>query len=344
MYASPRRARSMSGGECRRSAKDNAACMSDRVPRSGDSTRDSELMPLTASLLLVLLCLLWGGNLVSIKISNQGVPPILAAAIRSGTAVGLLGVFARTRNHAVLLPRGARRHGLAIGLLFGLEFICLYSGLSYTPVSRGTVFLYLHPFWVALGAHLLLPNDRLTLAKSAGLLLAFIGLLAAFRSRSASLVPGYWLGDLLELAAAFFWAATTLYVKKIAGTHAITHYQTLFAQLLFSLPVLTAGWLMLERNKLIDPTLPVLVAIGYQCLIVAFFSYLLWFWMIHRFPVSRVTAFTFLAPVFGVILSGLVLRETIPPLLWGGLALIAAGIYLVNQPATNARSVTLPRS
>jgi drug/metabolite transporter (DMT)-like permease len=317
--------------------------MSDRVTNYGESERNHELIPLTASLLLVLLCLLWGGNLVSIKISNQGVPPILAAAIRSGTAAVLLWAFARTRRQAVFLPRGDLCHGAIIGALFGLEFLCLYSGLSYTPVSRGTIFLYMHPFWVALGAHLLLPNDRLTLSKSAGLLMAFIGLIAAFRSRSATLAPGFWLGDLLELAAAFFWAATTLYIKKIVGTRAITHYQTLFAQLFFSLPVLSAGWLILERSKPFNPTLPVLVAIGYQCCIVAFFSYLLWFWMIHRFPVTRLTAFTFLAPVFGVILSGLVLRESIPLQLWVGLTLIAAGIYMVNQSAKNAWSVTLPR-
>jgi len=54
--------------------------------------------------------------------------------------------------------------------------------------------------------------------------------------------------------------------------------------------------------------------------------------MIHRFPVSRLAAFTFLAPLFGVVLSGLLLHEALPLLLWVGLALVASGIYLVNRP------------
>jgi drug/metabolite transporter (DMT)-like permease len=83
----------------------------------------------------------------------------------------------------------------------------------------------MHPFWVATDAHFLIPKDRLTALKIGGLLLAFIGLFAAFRSRSATLEPGFWIGDLLELAAAFFWAATTLYIKKIAGTRDITPYR-----------------------------------------------------------------------------------------------------------------------
>ena len=141
----------------------------------------------------------------------------------------------------------------------------------------------------------------------------------------------------MELAAAVFWAATTLYIKKVVGDRAFTHYQTLFAQLFFSIPVLGAAWLLFERGKSLSLSAPVLGAFGYQCVVVAFFSYLLWFWMIHRFPVSRLAAFTFLTPMFGVILSGLVLREPVPLLLWVGLVLVGAGIYLVNRPRGGRR-------
>lgn len=193
-------------------------------------------------------------------------------------------------------------------------------------------FLYTHPLWVALGAHFLLSGDRLTVAKGGGLVLAFAGLIAIFGSRSATLGPLYWMGDLMEVAAAIFWAATTLYIKKVVEGREITHYQTLFGQLFYSIPLLTAAWFLFERGQLLSLTGPVVVAFAYQCLVVAFFSYLLWFWMIHRFPVSRLAAFTFMAPVFGVILSGLILKEPIPLLLWVGLLLVAAGIYLVNRP------------
>ena len=154
-----------------------------------------------------------------------------------------------------------------------------------------------------------------------------------FGSRSPTLGPLFWIGDLMVLAAAFFWAATTVYIKKIVETRDFTHYQTLFAQLFFSIPLLSAAWLIFEFDDPITLNTLVLGAIGYQCVIVAFLSYLLWFWMIHRFPISRLTAFTFLAPLFGVILSGLLLKEPIPLLLWLGLILVGAGIYLVNRPS-----------
>ena len=139
----------------------------------------------------------------------------------------------------------------------------------------------------------------------------------------------------MEVAAAIVWAATTIYIKKFVWNKPITHYQTLFAQLFWSIPVLAAGSLILEWGRPLILTGPVVAAIGYQTFVVAFFSYLLWFWMIHHFQVSRLAAFTFLAPMFGVIFSGLVLDESLPLLLWIGLLMIATGIYLVNrtQPA-----------
>lgn len=299
-------------------------------PQPGENSAGN--ITLTASLLLVLLCLLWGGNLVSIKISNQGIPPIMGALIRSAAAAVLLWTYARRRHEAVFMPGTDLKHGAVIGILFGLEFLFLYWGLDFTHVSRGTLFIYTHPFWVALGAHILLTDDKLTVLKGGGLALALVGLVSVFGSRSATLSPNFWIGDMMALAAAFFWAATTVYIKKVVVTRNFTHYQTLFAQLFFSIPVLFSGWLIFELDEPVSLNGLVLGAIVYQCAVVAFFSYLLWFWMIHRFPVSRLAAFTFLAPLFGVILSGLVLKEPLPLLLWLGLVLVGAGIYLVNRP------------
>jgi drug/metabolite transporter (DMT)-like permease len=289
-------------------------------------------IPLTASLILAGLCFIWGGNTVSIKISNEGIPPLMAATGRSAVAAALLWVYAQARREGVLLRGRDVWHAAIIGILFGLEFVFIYWGLAFTNVSRGIIFIYANPFWVALGAHFFLPGDRLTVPKGAGLLLAFAGLVLVFGSRSADLGPRFWIGDLMQLAAGIAWGATTLYIKKVVESRDFTHYQTMFAQLFFSIPVLGAAWFLFQRGQPLALTAPVLGAFGYQCLVVAFFSYVLWFWMIHNFPVSRLHAFTFLAPLFGVLLSGLILREAIPLPLWAGLVLVGAGIFLVNRP------------
>lgn len=255
----------------------------------------------------------------------------MAAALRSVVSGSLLWGYTRIKGRRVSFPRGQIRHAFVIGLLFGLEFLFVYWGLSYTPASRSMIFLYTHPFWVALGAHFFLRGDRLTLAKSLGLVLAFSGVVAVFRVRSSELPPLYWIGDLMALTGAVFWAATTLYVKRIAQTVCLDHYQTLFAQLAFSFPVLALGSVVFERSFTVYLTPLVIASLTYQGVVVAFASFLVWFWLIHRHAVSRLAALTFMAPLFGVILGGLVLDEPITGFVWIGLVCVAGGIYLVNR-------------
>jgi drug/metabolite transporter (DMT)-like permease len=296
----------------------------------------SRHIPLTGVLVLVLLSLLWGGNMVSIKVSNQGIPPILAAALRSVAASCLLWFYAMTQTQQVFLRGKDLGHGIAIGFLFGLEFLLLYWGIAFTDASRAIIFLYTHPLWVALGAHFLLAHERLNWIKSVGLCLAFAGLISVFASRSTTLGPLHYVGDLMEVGAGVLWAATTLYIKRFIWERPITHFQTLFAQLFFSIPILVGGSLLLEYGKSVTLSVPVVSAIAYQTFVVAFFSYLVWFWMIHRYPVSRLAAFTFLAPLFGVILSGILLKEHLTFQLWVGFVLVSVGIYLVNRPEPQA--------
>jgi drug/metabolite transporter (DMT)-like permease len=286
---------------------------------------------LAAGLLLLLVCAIWGGNAVSIKFSNQGIPPLLAATIRSAAAGFLVLLWAKFKGHGVFFPRGARRHGVMIGLLFGLDFLFLYWSVSFTTASRATIFLYSHPFWVALGAHFFVDQDRLHPGKAAGLILAFAGLWMVFRIQSPLLPENNWIGDVMGLAAAVFWAATTLYIKRISQTVTLNHYQTLFSQLVFAIPVLLGGSLLFEHDYTIVPAAQVVWAMAYQIVVVAFFSYTLWFWMIHNFAVSGLTAFTFLAPVFGVVFGAVILSEPVGMRVWFGLALVCCGIYLVNR-------------
>ncbi len=270
--------------------------------------------------------------MVSIKFSNAGIPPMVAATFRSAVAALCLWVFASRRGKSVWLARQDLRYGFIIGLLFGLDFLFLYWGTVFTVASRAIIFLYSHSIWAALGAHFFLKDDRLTPFKTAGLVLAFGGVILVFGVRPAGLPRLYWLGDLMEVAAALFWAATTVYIKKAAAVRPIDHYQTLFSQLLFSLPVLVLGWLLLDLGKPLVLTPPVLAALTYQCLLVAFFSYVLWFWMIHTYPVTRLAAFIFLAPLFGVLLGGIFMGDPLPVQLWVGLGCVGGGIYLVNKP------------
>jgi drug/metabolite transporter (DMT)-like permease len=280
----------------------------------------------------------WGGNYAAIKIGAKGVAPLFMAFIRSAVASLCLLLWMRIKRIPVFPERKLFWHGLVVGLLFGAEFGCIYLGLNYTLASRSYVFVYTHPFLVAVGAHFFLRGDRLTFWKVAGLSLAFLGVVILFPNgwgkNTLSTLPG----DLLVLTAAVFWASTTLYVKRFLTEKAVP-LQTLFYQLAFSVPLLLPLSMVLEDKIWYGFTLTVGISLAYQCIINAFLSLLVWFELIHRYPVSLLAAFTFFTPLFGVFLSGaLLLGEMMNPTLIVSLILVSFGIILVNWSPAHDRN------
>lgn len=290
----------------------------------------------TAAVILLLCCACWGLNQIAIKIANAGISPVLQAGLRStGAALLLLG-WCRLRRIPLFDRDGTLPWGIAAGLLFAVEFLLVYWGLSYTTASRGVVFLYTSPFVVALGAHVFVPDDRLSRVKLLGLCAAFAGLLLAFADSLRLPSRIELVGDVMCFAGAIAWGATTVLIKasKLARCRP---EKTLFYQLAVSAVVLppAARYLFGEPVALV-PSGPVLLALGYQIVLVAFVSYATWFWLVARYPASRLSAFAFLTPVFGVGFGALLLHERITPALLGAVALVCAGIWLVNRPAQPA--------
>jgi uncharacterized membrane protein len=132
------------------------------------------------------------------------------------------------------------------------------------------------------------------------------------------------------LLAAVLWAATTLVIKG-SRLAKVSPAKTLFYQLAGSALVLPFVSLALGEPGLIALTPLVLASLAYQTVLVAFASYLAWFWLVATYPAGRLAAFSFLTPIFGVLAGALLLGERISPALAVALGLVALGIWLVNR-------------
>ena len=292
-------------------------------------SQSREYLDLKAMLILLVLTLIWGLNYPLIKFTSQGISPIFTAAIRSSIA-SLCGiVYCLWKGHKLFHTDIMLFHGLMVGLLFGVEFACIYMGLLYTDAARSAIFVYLSPFVTAIGAHFLLRGDRLNLPKLLGLILAFGGVLSVFSGHPKRAAAAMLLGDLLEVMAAFLWGATTLYIKKFMAQK-IHPINTFLYQLFFSIPVLFFLSYLLEPRWVYRVDLPIVASLFYQSIIYGFFSLFIWFKLIHDYPVSRLSAFTFFTPVFGVLSGFLFLGEELTVSLMIGLPLVCLGIFLVN--------------
>lgn len=297
---------------------------------SGADTRRPRLDAAAVGL-IVGCCALWGLNQVVVKATIPLVPPLMQGGLRSAIAASLLWLLMRRRGIPVLERDGSGSAGVAAGLLFGLEFCCINFGLHFTSASRMVVFLYLAPFVVAIGMPFISPSERLSRSQVTGLVAAFAALAFAFQEGFAApgAGPKQWIGDALALAGGLLWGATTLLVRATRLSTAAPE-RTLFFQLSVSAPVLLAA-AALAGEPLPHPTITGAASIAFQSVVVAFASYLVWFWLLRHYPATRVSAFTFLTPVSGLLFGALLLGEPVTAQLLLGLVGIAVGIQLVNR-------------
>jgi drug/metabolite transporter (DMT)-like permease len=293
------------------------------------NTESKEYLDFKAILTLIVLTLLWGFNYPAIKYSNQGVSPVFTSALRSIIASTCGVIYCLRKGQKLFHTDVILFHGFMVGLLFGLEFACIYFGLLYTDAARSVVFVYLSPFVVAVGAHFFLKGDRLTFLKILGLVLAFTGILVVFGGRPKTAKATMFIGDVLEITAAFLWGATTLYIKRFMAEK-IHPINTFFYQLFFSIPILFIVSFILEPKWVYKMDPYIVGSILYQSVIVAFISYFFWFKLIHNYSVSRLSAFTFFTPIFGVLFGILFLNEELTVSLMVGLPMVSMGIFFVN--------------
>ena len=285
--------------------------------------------------LMVLLCAIWGFQQVAIKIASAGIGPLLQVGLRSAIAAVLVYLWMRLRGQPLAARDGSFKPGLLAGALFALEFICIFVGLGYTSASRMVVFLYTAPCFTVLGLHLFVPGEKIGWRQGAGVLLAFLGIAVAFGEGSAAAanLPQRWLGDLLGLLAAIFWAATIVAIRATPLAR-ISAAKVLLYQLAVSAVVaLPLSLLAGEEGIRGELTPAVLLALLYLGVVVAFASYLAWFWLLTKYLASRLMVFAFLTPLFGVAFGVLLLGEPMSLLFGLAAALVVAGIVLVNAPA-----------
>ena len=282
-------------------------------------------LDVTAYSLMVLLTALWGFHQVTIKVIVDDVSLLAQAAIRSIVATALVLAWARLRGTPLFERDGTLKAGLLAGFLFAVEFAFIYGGLGHTNASRMVVFIYLTPVLTALGLHFLVAGERLHPAQWLGVLVAFGGVvLAFFNSGKNTLV-----GDLCGIAAAVFWSATTVLIRATSLAQA-SATKTLFYQLGVSAALLPIFAFLLNEPGITALTPLTLVSLAFQAVIVAFLSYLAWFWLLGRYLAARLSVFSFLAPMFGVLFGVVFLSEPLGPQFAVAAGLVGLGIVLVN--------------
>lgn len=290
--------------------------------------KTSTNQPLTTSIIAIvlLLCVLWGGLMVSVKVALAGIPPILLAALRFG--LGALSIYAWARLAGVrLYPEpGARLALAAPALILVGQIVTMNIGTDYTSASHAVMFMQSYPFFVAVIAHFVIPGDFLSAKKVLGLLLAGGGMAWTMGD---GLSEGALSGDLLVLLSAVLLATQIVVLKHLVRR--IDPVALIFWQQILALPFFIVLWAGTEWTMPVRFNTEILVAIFYQGAVIAGFCFVVSTWLLKAHNASQISAFFFTTPLFGVTLSWLILGDQITINLLGGLVLLAIGLWVINR-------------
>lgn len=289
---------------------------------------------------IVVLCLSWAFNQIAVKLALPEIPPMLQATLRSAGALPVLLLFAGVRRVKMFERDGTLIPGLVAGAMFGIEFVLIYGGLLLTSASRAVVFLYTAPFFVALGSYRFL-GERLGTTQWMGLALSFAGVALAIGIPQADVDHSVLLGDLMVVGGGLLWGATTVVAKGTRLRFAPPE-KALAYQVAMSIPILGAAALLSGERMAQVPSAFVLSLMAYQSVWVVGTTFTLWFALVKTYSASKLSAFTFITPLFGVVASYFILHDALTLAFGAAALLVIAGLFLVNRPNRAAAAATDP--
>jgi drug/metabolite transporter (DMT)-like permease len=291
-------------------------------------THDQPL-DLFSTALTVLLCAIWGGAFVAIKISTFDMPPLGSGAVRFCLTSVVLLLWALYQRVPLRYGRAEVKALAALSVMFLYTNVTAYVGTAWTTSGRATVFFYTQPIFLAFLAPYLLPGDRLTVRKIYGLGLALCGLIALFFTKLSGGASSTLVGDVVVLSGALMSAFSSIATKRTAGR--IHPVALICWQSWASWPMLALLSWGFESGRVFVFSGRAIAAILYLGLLSAAFGFVAFAWLIQRNTATRVTALTFLTPVFGVAYSWFLLNETLTPTQILGVLGVCLGVYIVNS-------------
>ncbi|MEZ5393566.1 MAG: DMT family transporter [Bryobacterales bacterium] len=274
-----------------------------------------------------------GGNQVAIKLTLFALAPFGSALARMALSSFTVWLWSRTRGLSLTPSAEERKPLLLLGLLFSVQIAMLHWGADMTSPAYAVTIVNTNPIWANLISPFFVAEDRLTLRRAVGLLLAFTGVAGVVLGRpELEIATNPRLGNWIILASAALVGARTVYIQRIVQR--MSPEKAVLWQMGISLPLFGLGSLFFDDWGSRGPVdWRAAAAIGYQGIVVGGLALVAWVALLRRHTPGSVSVFSFATPIAGVLLSAWLFREPLAPRLLFGLAAVLAGIALASRTA-----------
>jgi drug/metabolite transporter (DMT)-like permease len=282
--------------------------------------------------LMVVVVMVWGVSWPIGRIVAQSLNPLTAAFFRFTIALPFFFMAAILVEKNIKVER---KYHLKLAILGGLQ-VTLYnffflSGLRYTSSSDATLIIAINPSLTAIIASKLYLDEKLTVNRIFGLVIALLGVFVVVSQSPNVDVDNRNLGNLIIFFAALTWATFAAFARPLLKT---------IKPLTFTAWASFYGWIFLvilspiDGTWFVDISLKIALSLIYLALAAGVFGNIVFNSSVKAIGPSRAAIFVNLVPMFGIVSSIILLEEKFSYWYLVALFFILMGVYFVNRKKT----------
>ncbi len=281
------------------------------------------------TLLLTALCIIWGATWVVIKIGLGEAPPFYSAAFRFLLAAIILGLMVWLGRRRISRERSTLFWIYLSGLFmyFG-SYAATYWAEQYIDAALAAIIFASFPFFVAIGAHLYLPDERLSILKMLGLVIGFAGIVVIFSGGLSRPEPNAWWAMFVMLLSPLGSAVASIVVKK---------HLTKEDPVVLNFLQMTAGVIVLFALASVNEniadfhwTLVSIAAVAFLGIFGSAFTFVTYYHLLKTMEATKLSLIAFVTPIVAALLGWIILGERLTAATVAGAVLVFIGIWIVN--------------
>ena len=277
----------------------------------------------------ILLCFIWGSTWLAIRISLESFTPFLSGGLRF--LIASIAIFIIMRLKGITLQRDklSVKLYLQMGFLsFVIPFGLVYWAEQFVPSGLASVLFGVYPFFVAIFSYFMIPNEKIGIGKTVGMILGFLGIIIIFSDSFSFTLSDYLLGMFAVMLSGIMQAYIAVTLKKY-GKHLNPLSMNFIPMLIAGITGTLIGLFAEDFSKVSIEENGIL-AVLYLAIFGSVVTFTSFYWLMKRIDVVILSLIAFITPIVALLLGWIFYNEVFTTHHLVGSALVLIGLLIAN--------------
>lgn len=277
----------------------------------------------------LLLCFIWGSTWLAIRISLESFTPFLSGGLRFIIASIAIFIVMRLRGITLQKDKLSVKLYLQMGFLsFVIPFGLVYWAEQFVPSGLASVLFGVYPFFVAIFSYFMIPNEKIGIGKTIGMILGFAGIVVIFSDSFSFTISDYLLGMFAVMLSGIMQAYIAVILKKY-GKHLNPLSMNFIPMLIAGISGTLIG-LLAEDMSRVSLHEAGIFAVLYLALFGSVVTFTAFYWLMKRINVVILSLIAFITPIVALILGWIFYNEVLTTQHLIGSSMVLIGLLIAN--------------